>query len=82
MNDINRTQNLKPAGPDKIHNFGKKKIQLWWCTHSFSKTSKLVPSFNPSTFPIFLCRDVTYLKRKDDDTTNPLKYKLIILTKY
>ena len=71
---INRTQKLKSPEPDKIHNFWIKKFNCVH-THLLKHLNKFV--LNLSTFPTFLCHGVTYLKPKDNDTTNPLKYRPI-----
>jgi hypothetical protein len=71
-NDINKKQNWKTPGIDKIHDFW---IKIFKSARE-SKSLELI-YHKPSEFPEFLIKGVTHLKLKDSDTKNLSKRRSI-----
>lgn len=71
---IKKTLNWKAPGPDKIQNYW---IKYFSATHKHIATALNHLIKNPQDMPLFLTQGITYLKPKDNDTTNPAKYRPI-----
>ena len=71
---IKRTHNWKSPGTDHIQNYWYKKLT---CTHSFiyQHLNKFIET--PETMPSYITEGLTYMIPKDNDTTNPSKYRPI-----
>lgn len=71
---IKKLHNWKATGIDKIQNYWYKKL-----TSLHGKMLECINNFiiRPEDIPTYLCEGITFMKQKDDDTTNPAKYRPI-----
>lgn len=71
---IAKTHNWKAPGPDKVQNFWYKKLTNIHGPMTFAINRTLD---QPDQFPVFLTEGITYIKPKNQDTTNPANYRPI-----
>lgn len=69
-----RIHNWKAPGSDKIQNYW---LKYFTSSHEYLANTLNHLIHNPHDIPPFLTQGVTYLKPKDNDTTNPAKYRPI-----
>lgn len=71
---ISRTHNWKAPGTDKIQNYWYKKFT---CLHT--QLTQHINAFitNPQQMPVFLTEGITYMLPKDNNISDPAKYRPI-----